>query len=404
MIERLVTENGINIILDTINDISTCSIGVFIGTGSKDEYDNEAGISHVLEHMIFKGTDKRNYFEISEEVDYIGASINAHTSKEATVYHISTLSDYVLEATDILFDIVTNSTFDEKELAKEKDVIIEEIKMYEDIPDDLVFEYNYRNSIKGNLGKNIIGTVESVKSFSRENVITYFDERYAKDNLVIVISGKFDRKIILKNIEKYFSKLKENKIEKYEVIPFEFIAGNDTYNKDIKQVNICISHEGSSYIGDLKYYYDIISGVMGGSMSSRLFQKIREENGLAYSTYMHHQCYREGGIMTTYIGTSKENYEKAIELALNEFKIVSLEGVNQKELEKSKNKYLSQIAFAMENPKARMSILGNYYLRNSKIFDVEKTKFDISNIKLDNINKFVKDKFSKENITILGNI
>ena len=139
MIEKKVTDNGITVIFDSIDNISTCSLGVFVRTGSKDELPDEDGISHVLEHMMFKGTEKRNYFEISEEVDYLGASINAHTSKEETVYYINSLSEYINKSSDILFDIVTNSLFSEKELEKEKDVIIEEIKMYEDMPDDLVF-------------------------------------------------------------------------------------------------------------------------------------------------------------------------------------------------------------------------------------------------------------------------
>ena len=279
MIEKKVTDNGITVIFDSIDNISTCSLGVFVRTGSKDELPDEDGISHVLEHMMFKGTEKRNYFEISEEVDYLGASINAHTSKEETVYYINSLSEYINKSSDILFDIVTNSLFSEKELEKEKDVIIEEIKMYEDMPDDLVFELNYRDAIKGNLGKNIIGTEESVKSFTSTKISQYYNERYTKDNIVIVISGKFDKQEIIDNIEKYFGKLKDNAVQKYATIPFEFNVGNSKHEKDIKQVNICITHNGLSYMDEKRFYFDIVSNIMGGSMSSRLFQEIREEQG-----------------------------------------------------------------------------------------------------------------------------
>ncbi len=163
MTEIVKTESGIEIIFDRLESVSTCSVGVFVKTGSRDEADHEEGISHVLEHMIFKGTPKRDYFQISEEVDYLGASINAHTSKEETVFHINALTEFLGKSVDILFDIVTNSIIDEAELEKEKDVIIEEIRMYKDTPDDLVFELNYSNAILGQYGKPIIGTEESVK-------------------------------------------------------------------------------------------------------------------------------------------------------------------------------------------------------------------------------------------------
>ena len=404
MIEKKVTDNGITVIFDSIDNISTCSLGVFVRTGSKDELPDEDGISHVLEHMMFKGTEKRNYFEISEEVDYLGASINAHTSKEETVYYINSLSEYINKSSDILFDIVTNSLFSEKELEKEKDVIIEEIKMYEDMPDDLVFELNYRDAIKGNLGKNIIGTEESVKSFTSTKINQYYSERYTKDNIVIVISGKFDKQEIIDNIEKYFGKLKDNAIQKYATIPFEFNVGNSKHEKDIKQVNICITHKGLSYMDEKRFYFDIVSNIMGGSMSSRLFQEIREEKGLAYSVYTYSQAYKEGGVISTYIGTSKESYEKAVEITLKEFTKLRENGILTKELDKAKNKFLSKIAFSMENPRSRMSILGNYYLRNKVIFEVEEVKKEIMSLEENVINQFLKDKFMGNNITVLGNI
>ena len=404
MIEEKVTDNGITVIFDNIDNISTCSLGVFVRTGSKDELPDEDGISHVLEHMMFKGTEKRNYFEISEEVDYLGASINAHTSKAETVYYINSLSEYINKSSDILFDIVTNSLFSEKELEKEKDVIIEEIKMYEDMPDDLVFELNYRDAIKGNLGKNIIGTEESVKSFTSTKINQYYSERYTKDNIVIVISGKFDKQEIIDNIEKYFGKLKDNAIQKYATIPFEFNVGNSKHEKDIKQVNICITHKGLSYMDEKRFYFDIVSNIMGGSMSSRLFQEIREEKGLAYSVYTYSQAYKEGGVISTYIGTSKESYEKAVEITLKEFTKLRENGILTKELDKAKNKFLSKIAFSMENPRSRMSILGNYYLRNKVIFEVEEVKKEIMSLEENEINQFLKDKFMGNNITVLGNI
>ena len=404
MIEKIRTNSGIEVIFDRLESISTCSVGVFVKTGSRDESDTEEGISHVLEHMIFKGTPTRNYFEISEEIDYLGANVNAHTTKEETVFYINALTQFLGKSVDILFDIVTNSTINEKELEKEKDVIVEEIKMYKDSPDDLVFEMNYADSINGQYGKPIIGTEASVKGFTADEIRKYYKERYTKDNILVVVSGNFDKNEIVQKIDQYFSKLGDKKIDRRDKIDFSFNAGKKIVTKDINQVNICISHQNEDYNSKNKIYTDILANIIGGSMSSRLFQEIREKNGLAYSVYTYNQYYLSGGLTSTYIGTNLENYEKAIEITLSEFKKLRENGVTEDELQKAKNKYMSRIAFAMENPRSRMGILGNYYIRKNEILDSEKMKNEVNAVKLEDVNNFARTKYLTENITILGNI
>ena len=404
MIEKIRINSGIEVIFDRLESISTCSVGVFVKTGSRDESDTEEGISHVLEHMIFKGTPTRNYFEISEEIDYLGANVNAHTTKEETVFYINALTQFLGKSVDILFDIVTNSTIDEKELEKEKDVIVEEIKMYKDSPDDLVFEMNYADSINGQYGKPIIGTEASVKGFTADEIRKYYKERYTKDNILIVVSGNFDKNEIIQKIDQYFSKLGDKKTDRRDKIDFSFNAGKKIVTKDINQVNICISHQSEDYNSKNKIYTDILSNIIGGSMSSRLFQEIREKNGLAYSVYTYNQYYLSGGLTSTYIGTNLENYEKAIEITLSEFKKLRENGVTEDELQKAKNKYMSRIAFAMENPRSRMGILGNYYIRKNEILDSEKMKNEVNAVKLEDVNNFAKTKYLTENITVLGNV
>ena len=404
MIEKIKTDTGIEVIFDKLESISTCSVGVFVKTGSRDESDTEEGISHVLEHMIFKGTPTRSYFEISEEIDYLGANVNAHTTKEETVFYINALTQFLGKSVDILFDIVTNSTIDEKELEKEKDVIVEEIKMYKDSPDDLVFEMNYADSINGQYGKPIIGTEASVKGFTADEIRKYYKERYTKDNILIVVSGNFDKNEIIQKIDQYFSKLGDKKIDRRDKIDFSFNAGKKIVSKDINQVNICISHQSEDYNSKNKIYTDILANIIGGSMSSRLFQEIREKNGLAYSVYTYNQYYLSGGLTSTYIGTNLENYEKAIEITLEEFKKLRESGVTEDELQKAKNKYMSRIAFSMENPRSRMGILGNYYIRKNEILDAEKIKNEVNSVKLEDVNYFAKTGYLTENITVLGNI
>ena len=404
MTEVVKTKSGINIIFDELDNISTCSVGVFVKTGSKDEADNEAGISHVLEHMIFKGTPSRNYFQISEETDYLGSSINAHTGKEQTVYYIKALSEYLNETLDILFDVVVNSTIDKDELEKEKDVIIEEIRMYKDSPDDLVFELNASDTISGQYGKSIAGTEESVRSFTPEMIKKYYKERYTKDNIAISVSGKFNREQVIEKVEEYFGKIDEVKTDRRSSAGFKFNTGRKTYTKDINQVNICISHKGLSIMDENKIYANILSEIIGGSMSSRLFQEIREKRGLAYSVYTYNQNYCEGGVISTYIGTNNESYEEAIEITLNEFKKLREEGITEGELQKAKNKHLSRIGFSLENPKSRMYIFGNQFIKKRKLFDAKEFENEVKSVEVKKINKFLDNMFTTENITILGNV
>ena len=404
MINKIKTKSGIQVILDELENISTCSVGVFVKTGSSDEKENEEGISHVLEHMIFKGTHNRNYLKISEDIDYLGASINAHTTKEETVFYINALTEFLDESVDILFDIVTNSVIDSEKIKKEKDVIIEEIKMYKDTPDDLVFELNYKNCIEGQYGKPIIGTEESVKSFSSEMVKKYYKEKYIKDNILIVVSGNFSKEKIIEKIDEYFNKLEEKKLDLIDDKIFNFKSGEMSYQKDISQVNICISYNGKEYGNKDRIYNDIAANVIGGSMSSRLFQEIREKKGLAYSVYTYNQYYNKGGVISTYIGTNIENYKDAVKITLNEFKKLKEKGITKFELQKAKNKYLSKIAFSMENPRSRMSILGNYFTRKGKILNIEDLKEEIKAVNLEKINNYLNKEFLEPNITILGNI
>ena len=243
-----------------------------------------------------------------------------------------------------------------------------------------------------------------MKGFTAEEIRKYYRERYTKDNILIVVSGNFDKDEIIQKVDEYFGKLADKKVNRREKTEFSFNAGKRVVSKDINQVNICISHQSEDYNSENKIYTDILANIIGGSMSSRLFQEIREKNGLAYSVYTFNQYYLSGGLTSTYIGTNLENYEKAIEITLAEFKKLRESGVTEDELQKAKNKYMSRIAFSMENPRSRMGILGNYYIRKNEILDAEKIKNEVNSVKLEDVNNFAKTGYLTENITVLGNI
>ena len=232
----------------------------------------------------------------------------------------------------------------------------------------------------------------------------YYKEKYIKDNILIVVSGNFSKEKIIEKIDEYFNKLEEKKLDLIDDKIFNFKSGEMSYQKDISQVNICISYNGKEYGNKDRIYNDIAANVIGGSMSSRLFQEIREKKGLAYSVYTYNQYYNKGGVISTYIGTNIENYKDAVKITLNEFKKLKEKGITKFELQKAKNKYLSKIAFSMENPRSRMSILGNYFTRKGKILNIEDLKEEIKAVNLEKINNYLNKEFLEPNITILGNI
>jgi len=399
-------KNGIPVFFDNIKELQSVTIGVFVGTGAKYEEKGEYGISHLLEHMMFKGTKTRTAKELSEEIDDIGGNINAYTSKETTAYYIQLLSSRLEVGIEILGDMFLNSTFTEENLNKEKKVIIEEINMYEDIPEEMVHDLNSTHAIIGNQANIVLGSVESVENISRDKLVEYFETRYIPKNMVVSLAGNMD---IDKTIELLNNSI-GNMVKKPKKVESKFSmkinSGDQVFKKETNQVHLCINTIGNSFLDEDKYKYAIISNILAGNMSSRLFQKIREEKGLAYSVYSYMSTFQEGGLFTVYAGTTPKDYKEVMKIIFDEFEIIKNHGVTKKELERSKNQFLSSLTFGLENSRARMSRQANSYLSYGEIRDIKDIIKNIEEIKCEDIKKIAKIMFDEKyySSTILGNI
>ena len=399
-------DNGIPVLIDNIESINTVSLGIFVNTGSRNEYPEESGVSHYIEHMMFKGTETRTAKEISEIIDNEGGMINAYTSRDLTVYYIQMLSNKIGTGIDVLSDMFMNSTFSEENLEKERNVIIEEIRMYDDIPEEIIHDENVKYAVTGVQSNSVLGTIESLKGITRERFLKYFNEQYVASNLVISVAGKVDVDEIYNLLNKGLGKFRGSSFRRDIDTSFTINGGENIIKKDTNQVHLCFNTRGNGVKDDMKYPGAIISSVLGGNMSSRLFQKIREERGLAYSVYSYGTAFLEGGLFTIYAGTTKESYKEVLEIIKNEFNDIRENGISQSELQKSKNQVLSMLTFSLESSKGKMSRMANSYLLYDEVIDIDEIIEKIEKITLEDIKRTAEYLFQEEyySYTVLGDI
>lgn len=399
-------DNGIPVLIDNIESINTVSLGIFVNTGSRNEYPEESGVSHYIEHMMFKGTETRTAKEISEIIDNEGGMINAYTSRDLTVYYIQMLSNKIGTGIDVLSDMFMNSTFSEENLEKERNVIIEEIRMYDDIPEEIIHDENVKYAVTGVQSNSVLGTIESLKGITRERFLKYFNEQYIASNLVISVAGKVDVDEIYNLLNKGLGKFRDSNFRRDIDTSFIINGGENLIKKETNQVHLCFNTRGNGVKDDMKYPGAIISSVLGGNMSSRLFQKIREERGLAYSVYSYGTAFLEGGLFTIYAGTTKESYKEVLEIIKNEFNDIRENGITESELQKSKNQFLSMLTFSLESSKGKMSRMANSYLLYDKVIDIDEIIEKIEKITLEDIKKTAEYLFQEEyySYTVLGDI
>ena len=304
MITRIELDNGVRILAENIPTVRSVSIGVWIGTGSRFETKEENGISHFLEHMFFKGTKKRTAAEIAESFDRIGGQVNAFTSKEYTCYYAKVLDDHAEYAVDVLSDMFFNSVFDETELKKEKNVVFEEIKMVDDTPDDIVHDLLSEASYGSHaLGYSILGTVDTLETFNGDTLRDYMARFYTGDHVVISIAGNITDEVI-EQLKGTFSMVKPTTFKHQDDRP-TFLSNTIVRKKETEQAHLCLGYPGLA-IGEKNVYaLVLLNNLLGGSMSSRLFQEIREKRGLCYSVFSYHSSYQDSGMLTIYAGTAK---------------------------------------------------------------------------------------------------
>ncbi|GIN18899.1 MAG TPA: insulinase family protein [Bacillus bacterium] len=385
MIKKYTCQNGVRVVLENIPSVRSVAIGIWVGTGSRDELPDNNGISHFLEHMFFKGTATKNAKELAEAFDSIGGQVNAFTSKEYTCYYAKVLDNHSQYALETLADMFFNSTFEEEELNKEKNVVSEEIKMYEDTPDDIVHDLLNKAAFDNHpLGYPILGTEQTLSTFTGDKLRAYVEETYTPEKIVISIAGNIDESFI-KEVERLFGSFERKGRRQTKSEPV-FKANHVSRQKDTEQAHLCIGFEGLA-IGDPDIYSLIVmNNIFGGSMSSRLFQEVREERGLAYSVFSYHSSYKDSGIVTIYGGTGANQIDDLFETITNTFGELKRDGITEKELRNSKEQLKGNLMLGLESTNSRMSRNGKNELLLKRHRTLDEIVDEIDRVSIQSVN------------------
>lgn len=372
MIETYTCKNGLRIVLEPVPTVRSVAIGIWVLTGSRNETNENNGISHFIEHMLFKGTKDRSAQQIAEAFDSIGGHVNAFTAKEYTCYYARVLDSYKDYALEILTDMFFNSLFLEEELEREKKVVMEEIKMYEDAPDDHVHDL-LAKAFFGNhpLGRSILGTEKHLQSFTKDTIEEYINHFYTPKNVVISIAGNVDKNFIWRVEEMFAGFNRSHQVfeRKQPVINSESMIKN----KDTEQAHICLGYNGLAVNDDSIAGLMILNSALGGGMSSRLFQEIREKRGLAYSVFSYHTSYLDSGMLAIYAGTNKEQLPLLLETIDDTLQELVENGLTDKELKNNKEQLKGNILLSLESTNSRMTRNG----RNELLLQKHRTLDDI---------------------------
>lgn len=340
--------------LESIPTVRSVTIGIWILTGSRNENIENNGIAHFIEHMLFKGTKKRTAQDIAEAFDSIGGQINAFTAKEYTCFYAKVLDTHKELALEILADMFFNSKFDEEEMEREKKVVYEEIKMYEDTPDDIVHDILAQAAFGDHpLGFPIIGSEKQLKTFNPDLLREYTHSHYTPENIVISVAGNVDDSFI-HTIDGYFGSFSGAEQHDSKAVPV-FVADSINRKKDTEQAHFCLGYEGLPINDPSTYSLIILNNILGGSMSSRLFQEVREKQGLAYSVFSYHTSYLDQGLLTIYAGTGNDQLNKLKQTITDSIEQLTEKGITDKELHNSKEQLKGNLVLSLESTNSRMS-------------------------------------------------
>src|SRR5436189_4841439 len=406
-IRREVLPNGLTLITEEMQHIRSVSIGIWIKTGSRDEDLQWNGISHFIEHMVFKGTKNRSAEDIARQVDSIGGNMDAFTAKECVCFNVKVLDEHMPIAMDVLSDLVLNPVFDGADITRERGVILEEIKMDEDSPDHLVHEIFTQNFWKDHpLGKPILGTKETVKKFEQPVVLDFYGQRFAPGNLIICAAGNLKHAQFVELVAKHFAQMQPKKngfhSPQPKIVP-RIIMRN---KKALEQVQICVGVPSHPIAHQKRYASYILNTLLGGGMSSRLFQNIRERQGLAYAIYSDLNPYRDTGCLSVYAGTSRESAGKVVQSIVSEFKKLKTATVPDDELRRSKDQLKGSLMLSLESSTSRMSNLARQEMYFDHFYGLDELIQKIESVTAEELQTLANTFFQTDNIavTILGNL
>jgi predicted Zn-dependent peptidase len=408
-IRKTVLPNGLLVLTENMPHLRSVSMGAWVGSGSRDEAAEINGISHFVEHMVFKGTTSRSPQQIAREVDTIGGNLDAFTGKEMVCFNIKVLDENVPPALDVLADLVLHPTFTPEELAREQGVILEEIKMDEDNPDYLVNEVWTQNFWKGDaLGRPILGTAKTVSSFNQQKVFDFYAGRFTPRNMVFSAAGNLEHDAFVAQVEKEFSSLAASSEGAAPKMAAPRATPHITLKrkKSLEQVQFCLGVPAPPVNDPRRYAVYLLNTMLGGGMSSRLFQTIREDQGLAYAIYSEMNPFRDTGSLCVYAGTSVDKTRKVLQLTLNELRRLKEEMVSDVELKRAKDQLKSNMVIGLESSGSRMSNLARQQMYFGRFFGVDEIMAEIDAVTSEGVQKLAQELFQPEMmaLTLLGNL
>ena len=406
MIVRDALDNGIRLVTESMGHVRSVSLGVWLTRGSRHETNEDSGIAHFVEHMLFKGTASRSAEDIAQAVDSIGGQLDAFTAKEYASYYVKVLDQHLPLAVDILSDIVLRPAFHEGDIEREKKVILEEIKMVEDTPDDLVHELFTQAFWEGHpLGRPILGTKDSVEGLTQQRLRDHFRGAYAAENVIISAAGNLDHAWVRDALEKAFGEMPSAGRKETWTAPL-VVPKVVIRSKELEQSHICLGASSYPQNHEARYASYVLNTMLGGSMSSRLFQNIREKRGLAYSVFSGINAYRDAGSLTVYAGCANEAVGEVIDLVVGEMKIIKQTPVAESELRRAKDHLKGSVMLSLENTASRMSHLARQEIYFDKQFSLDETLEGIERVTPEDILRVARDVLSNGSLaaTVLGQV
>ena len=406
MIQSRTLANGVRVIVKQMEGLLSVSMGVLVGTGAAFETDAEDGISHFIEHMLFKGTPTRTAFEISDAFDALGAQVNAFTGKDMTCFYSKATSDHAAEAFALLADLFLNADFPAEEMAREKGVVLEEIHMDEDSPEDLCLDLLARAMYgKSGYGRNILGPAENVERFTREDLFAYRRERYCPENIVVSFAGCIGTDEALSLAEHYFGGMARTQFVQRGV---QVVQRPDRLfrKKPIEQAHFALGFPTVAREDAMRPAVQVMNAVLGGGMSSRLFKRVREELGLAYSVYSYCSHYAEAGQLTVYAGVNPAKAQDAVSAVCEVIETFKQKGVSEEEFSRGREQVKSGAVFSQENTSAQMLLYGKEMLYNGRVYDFEQRMQEISALKRSDVADAIARNFdfSRAAFSSVGNL
>ncbi|BCB97170.1 peptidase M16 [Dissulfurispira thermophila] len=403
MFTKLHLDNGIPVVMEQLKNYRSVILGIWVKVGSRNETHDKNGISHFLEHMFFKGTKKRTATDISIDIDSLGGDLNAFTSRENTAFYVKVLDEYIDKGVELLSDIFLHSTFPQEEIEKEKGVIKEEIKLVEDTPDDYIHDL-FSKTVWGDsgLGQPVLGRRETVKAFTHEDLISHVRKYYGTTDTVVACAGNFEPNHIISLLNHYFGSLRRGSEPELFSSP-SFKSEIAIYPKDLSEVHICFGVEGLPYASKDRYTIAILNSILGASVSSRLFQEIREKKGYAYSIYSFVSSYIDTGFWAVYSGTGRKKALTVTELIIKEMKGL-YETISETELRRAKDQLKGNLVLGLESTSSRMQSIARQEIYYGRYFSQKEIMKEIEAVTLDAVKSLSKRLINdgKMSLTVLG--